>query len=109
MQVMRAKSAANRPGVQFVFVGVGAGVEKRQLLQLASERDPEQVALLTDEKEPITWQAVLTSVCQGQFEVKVMVDHVEKGSIINHGTRSIGRLIQGFYLPAHFTSLSVKG
>lgn len=67
-EVMRAKASANRPGVQFVFVGMGQGAQKRQLLQLASERKTANVRLLMENvgKGDITWQDVLTTVCEGR-------------------------------------------
>ena len=66
-EVMRAKSSANRPGVHFLFVGMGEGVSERQLLQLASERKIADVRLLMENggKGEITWQDVLNSTCEG--------------------------------------------
>nr|KAG5693011.1 hypothetical protein BaRGS_005635 [Batillaria attramentaria] len=66
-QVMRAKFARNDPGVQFVFVGMGGRAQERQLLQLASERNPNDVRMLLEEegRDQITWQDVLASVCEG--------------------------------------------
>lgn len=65
-EVMRAKSSVNRPGVQFLFVGMGDRVQEKQLLQLASERDPRQVRLLMDNvgKEQVAWGDILTKVCE---------------------------------------------
>ncbi|XP_070204098.1 cartilage matrix protein-like isoform X2 [Littorina saxatilis] len=65
-EVQRAKSSANRPGVEFIFVGVGEGVQEKQLLQLSAERDPKAVRLLMGNvgKGEVTWQDVLTQVCE---------------------------------------------
>lgn len=65
-EVMRAKFAGNNPGVEFIYVGMGGRAQEKQLLQLASERNPADVKLLMEEtgRDPLQWQNILMAVCQ---------------------------------------------
>ncbi|XP_025089511.1 collagen alpha-6(VI) chain-like [Pomacea canaliculata] len=65
-EVLRAKSAANKPGVEFIFVGMGDTVDEKQLQQLSGERNPSTVRMLVDKpgQLQLTWENVLNEICE---------------------------------------------